>query len=100
MAVCTDLDKLVPASGDDDGVLGVRAEADARSPLGVALVGDGVLAVTEGVPELDGSVTRTGNDLAVVGGEADGEDVGGVADEAAGGSAGVEVPEAESVVPG
>ena len=26
---CTHLDELVPASGDDDGVLGVGAEADA-----------------------------------------------------------------------
>ena len=99
MVVCTDLDKLVPASGDDDGVLGVRAEADARSPLGVALVGDGVLAVTEGVPELDGSVTRTGNDLAVVGGEADGEDVVGVADESSSGGTGSKLPETQSLVP-
>lgn len=42
----TYLDKLVPAGGDNDGVLGVGREADARDPLGVALVGDGVLAVT------------------------------------------------------
>ena len=99
MVVCTDLDKLVPASGDDDGVLGVRAEADARSPLGVALVGDGVLAVTEGVPELDRPVARARDDLPVVSREADGEDIGGVADEAAGRVASVEVPQAERVVP-
>ena len=98
--VCTHLDELVPASGNDDRVLRVRGEAHARDPLGVALVGDGVLAVTEGVPELDGSVARSGNDLAVVGGEGDGEDVVGVADEAAGGDTGGELPEAESLVPG
>lgn len=96
----TDLDELVPASGDDDGVLGVRGEANAGDPLGVALVGDGVLAVTEGVPQLDGAVTGTGDDLTVVGGEADGENVVVVADEAAGGLAGGELPEAEGLVPG
>jgi hypothetical protein len=99
MVCCTDLDKLVPASGNDDRVLGVGAEADARSPLGVALVGNGVLAVTEGVPELDGSVARTGNDLAVVGGEADGEDVVGVTDESSSGGTGSKLPETQSLVP-
>lgn len=96
----TDLDELVPASGDDDGVLGVGGEADAGDPLGVALVGDGVLAVTEGVPQLDGAVTGTGDDLTVVGGEADGKNVVVVADEAAGGLAGGKLPEAEGLVPG
>lgn len=37
----------------------------------MALVGDGELAVTKGVPELDRSVARSGNNLAVVGGEGD-----------------------------
>lgn len=65
----------------------------------MTLLGDGVLAVAEGVPQLDGLVPRTGDDLAVVGGERDGKDVVGVADEAAGGGAGGELPEAESLVP-
>lgn len=95
----TDLDELVPAGGDNDRVLRVGAEADARSPLGVALLGDGVLAVTESVPELDGSIARTGDDLAVVGREADGEDVVGVADESSSGSTAGELPETQSLVP-
>jgi hypothetical protein len=66
----------------------------------VALVGDGVLAVTEGVPQLDGAVTGTGDDLTVVGREADGKDVVVVADETAGGLAGGKLPEAEGLVPG
>lgn len=96
----TNLDELVPASGDDDGVLGVGGEADAGDPVGVALVGDGVLAVTEGVPQLDGAVAGSGDDLAVVGREGDGQNIVGVADEAAGGLAGRELPEAEGLVPG
>ena len=66
----------------------------------MALVGDGVLAVTEGVPELDGSVARAGDDLPVVGGEGDGENVVGVADKASGGDTGGELPETEGLVPG
>lgn len=93
------LDELVPTRGDNDGVLGVGAESHAGNPLSVALVGDGVLAVAEGVPELDCAVAGTGNDLSVVGGEGDGEDVVGVANEAAGGGAGSELPQAESLVP-
>lgn len=95
----TYLDELVPAGGDNDGVLGVGGEADARDPLGVALVGDGVLAVTEGVPQLDGAVTGSGDDLTVVGGEGDGQNVVGVADETAGGGAGGELPEPQGLVP-
>lgn len=95
----TYLNELVPARGDNDGVLGVGREAHARNPLGVALLGDGEFAVTKGVPQLDAPVTGTGNDLAVVGRERDGQDIIGVADEAAGGGAGGELPEAESLVP-
>lgn len=65
----------------------------------MALVGDSVLAVTEGVPELDGLVAGAGDDLAVVGGERDGEDVLGVSDEPAGGLAAGELPEAKGLVP-
>lgn len=93
------LHKLVPATGNNDGVLGVRAEADARNPLSMALIRDGVLAVAEGVPELDGPVTRARDDLAVVGGEGDGENVVGVADEATSGGAAGQLPEAEGLVP-
>lgn len=95
----TYLDELVPAGRDNHGVLGVGGEADARNPLGVALVGDGELAVTEGVPELDGTIAGTGDDLAVIGGERDGENVVGVADETAGGGASGKLPEAESLIP-
>lgn len=95
----TYLDELVPTGGDNDGVLGVGAESDARNPLSVALVGDGVLAVTEGVPELDCSVARTRDDLSVVGREGDGENVVGVANESSGGGTGSKLPETEGLVP-
>lgn len=66
----------------------------------MTLVSDGELAISEGVPELDCSVTGAGNNLAVVGREGDGEDIVGVADKSAGGVAGGEFPQTESLVPG
>lgn len=78
----------------------VRAEADARDPIGVSLLGDGELAVTKSVPELDGAIAGTGDNLSVIGREGDGEDVVGVSDKTSGGSSGGKLPKAESLVPG
>ena len=95
------LHSLIPRGRNDCGLKSVGAEANARDPVLVCLdVGDGELAFSESVPELDRAVTRSRDDLTVVDGESDGEDVFGVADEAAGGDAGLEVPEAELTVPG
>lgn len=66
----------------------------------MAVLLDVILALSERVPELDRLVARAGNDLPVVGTEADGQNVGCVANEAARSDAGVEVPETERVVPG
>jgi hypothetical protein len=66
----------------------------------VALVCDGIFAVTEGVPELDRSIARAGDDLSVICGERDGKNVVGVADKSTGSLAGGELPEAQSLVPG
>jgi hypothetical protein len=76
---------------------------DAGDPPGVALAGaevtaDGVLALTECVPDLDGAVA--GGGVVVVNGEGDGEDVLLMADKAAGGDTGGEVPQVELTVPG
>jgi hypothetical protein len=77
------LNKLVPSAADNDRVLGVRAESYARNPVRVALLGDGELAVTESVPELDCSIAGSGDDLSVVGGEGNGENIVGVANKSA-----------------
>merc|ERR1711881_317967 len=96
------LDELVPAAGHDEWGGSVGGEGHAGDPLGVALglLDDGVLALTKGVPELDGLVAGSGDDLTVVGGESNREDILLVSHKAAGGHAGVEVPEAEGAVPG
>lgn len=95
-----DLDHPVPSGGDDDGVGGVGGEANAGNPLGVTLLGDGVFALSEGVPELDGLVAGGGDDLPVVSGEGHAEDITGVTNKSAGGDSGVQVPKAEGLVPG
>lgn len=66
----------------------------------MTLLGDGEFAVTKCVPQLDGSVAGTGDNLSVVSGEGDGEDIVGVADESSGGGTGGKLPKAESLVPG
>lgn len=66
----------------------------------MALVGDGELAVAERVPQLDGAVAGPGHNLPVVGGERDGEDVIGMADEAPGRHPRGQLPQAQSLVPG
>ena len=48
---------------------------------------DGVLADTQGVPQLDGLVARTGHNLPVISGEGNAENILGVADKATGGEA-------------
>jgi hypothetical protein len=66
----------------------------------VSLLGDGELAISKSVPQLDGAIARSGNNLSVVGGEGDGENIVGVSNKSAGGGTSGELPEAESLVPG
>ena len=66
----------------------------------MTLVGNGELAVAQSIPQFDRAISRARDDLTVVGGEGDGEDIVGVADEAAGRCAGSEFPQPKSLVPG
>lgn len=93
------LDQLVPSRADDDRILGVRAETNARNPIGVSFLSDSELAVTESVPELDGTIAGSGDNLSVVGGEGDGENIIGVSNEASGGGTGGKLPETKGLVP-
>lgn len=77
------LDQLVPAARHDDGVGRVGREANAGDPLGVVVLGDGVLALSKDVPQLDGLVAGSRHNLAVVRGERNGHNVASVAHKAA-----------------
>jgi len=94
-----DLDLLVPATRNNQRIGGVGGETNTADPFGVTLVFDGVLALTEGVPETDGLVARSRDDLSVVSGEGNAQNVLAVSDESLGGGSRVEVPETESVIP-
>lgn len=93
-----DLDDAIPTSRDNEGDLEVRAETDTADPFLVTIFLDGVFALTKSVPQVDGSVARTGDDLTVISGEGDGKDVFGVTNKAASGGATVEVPKAKSTI--
>jgi len=94
------LDNLVPTTGNNDGVGRVGGETNARNPLSVAIFLDVVLALTKSVPQLDGLVTGTRDNLTVVRGERDGQNIVGVSDETAGGGTSVQVPKTKSLIPG
>ena len=59
-----------------------------------------VLAIPESVPELDGTVARSRDNLAVVCGEGNRKDVIVMAHKAAGSDTSRQLPEAKSLVPG
>ena len=58
----------------------------------MAILLDVVLALAKSVPELDGPVTGARDNLPVVSGEADRQNITGVANETPGRRAGVQVP--------
>ena len=91
---------FVPSAGDDDGVRVVGREPDAGHPVGVTLLLDGVLALGKGVPQLDGLVARSRNNLTIVRRESNTQDILGVIFETAGGLTSSQVPETKSLVPG
>lgn len=64
----------------------------------MTILGDVEFAFTKSVPQLDGLVAGTGDNLTVIGGEGDGENIVGVADETTGGGTAVQVPETKGLV--
>ena len=51
-----DLQSSVPTSGGEVGVAFIGGVSDGGNPVGVVVLFIGVLAISEGVPELEGSV--------------------------------------------
>jgi len=95
-----DLDVFVPTARDNDGVLVVRREPDARHPFSVTFFLDSVLALSQGVPQLDGLVPGSGDNLTIVGGESDAQDIVVVVLETASGASSRQIPQAQVLVPG
>lgn len=94
-----DFDQLVPSGRYNNWILGKWRKSDTGHPLGVALLLDGVLANSQSVPQLDGSVASGRNDLTVVSRESDREDVLGVSNKSSGSVSTCKIPESEGSVP-
>jgi hypothetical protein len=100
-----DFEPAVPADADEIGLDSDAlafidgAEPDLGDPIVVVVGLSGELAVSEGVEEADFPFGACGEDLPVVRGEGDSEDLLLVSDESLGGLAGGEVPEPDVVVP-
>lgn len=65
----------------------------------MAILSDGILELTKSVPKVDGLVARTGDNLTVVSGEGDGQNILGVTDETTSGFTGLDFPETEGTIP-
>jgi len=61
-----DLESAVPASGGEEWSLLNWGVSDGANPVSVAVLFEGELALSNGVPELDGLVSTGGDDLSVV----------------------------------
>ena len=66
----------------------------------MVFIGDGVFALSKGVPQFDGLISGTGNYLSVISGEGNGVDILSVSLKVSDGVTGVQVPESHSGVHG
>lgn len=94
-----DFDLLVPTSRNDGGVGGVGGESDAGDPIRVSVFFHGELAFSQGVPQFDGLVSRSRDNLSVISRESNTQDILGVSDESSSGVSGVQIPESERRIP-
>lgn len=95
------LDEFIPTARDDDRVRRCRGESNARNPLRVAFVFlNRVFALAQSVPQFNRLISGAGDDLSVVHGERDGQDVFAVTDKSSRGCARVQVPQSQGTVPG
>jgi hypothetical protein len=94
----TYLNKLVPTRGDKDWVSRVWRESDSGDPFRVTFLGKGEFAFSKSVPQLDRLVTGRRNDLTVIWGEANRENIIGVSNKTTGGLSGSDIPKTKSLV--
>ncbi len=95
----TYLHDFVPSTADNEGSIHIRRETNAGNPVIVTLVVEGVLAETEGIPQLSGTVAGSRNDLTVVSAESNAEDVTSVTGETSGGGASGQIPQTKGLIP-
>jgi len=98
--VIPDLDGSVPRGRHNDWGLDVVVESDAGNPVSMWVRVDSEFTNTVDVPDLDVLVDGAGDNLSVVWGESNSEDILGVTDEGSVGGALLQVPESDGTIPG
>jgi hypothetical protein len=98
--VIPNLDGLIPGGGDAESGLASVVEAHNRNGISVLVLVNGELALRASVPDLDVSVERTSDDLSVISGQGNREDISLVTDELGDGPASGDVPQTDRAVPG
>jgi len=99
VGVVPNLDGLIPrGSHAESWLLGV-VESHNRNGISVLVFFNSVFALGAGVPDLDLLVETSSDNLSIVSGEINGENITGVTDELGDGSASLHVPETNAAVP-
>jgi len=94
-----DLNSLVPSTRNNDWVLGVWRESNTADPVRVSVLFNGVLALSQSVPQLDGLVSGSRDDLSVVSRESNAQDILAVSNKSSGGGSVVEIPQSQGSIP-
>lgn len=93
------LESTVPTSGGEEGVLGNWGISDAGNPIRVVVGFVGELAFSKGVPQLEGLISTSRDDLSVILREGNGVDFLGVTNKDLGGLSGSQVPKSDGLIP-
>lgn len=93
----TYLDKLVPTGRDDGGLRLTWRESHGGDPVGVGV--KGLNTLSNGVPDLDGLVSGSRNNLSRVLGNRNGQNVTVVSNKSSGALTVLQVPQTQSLVP-
>jgi len=99
VSVVPNLDGLIPRGSDTDGWLLGLVESNAGNGISVSILVNSMFALRSGVPNLDFLVQTSSDDLSVIWGEIDGENISLVTNKLADGSSGSHVPESDGSVP-
>jgi len=97
--VVPNLDGLIPRGGDAKSGLAGVVETDDGDGISVLVLVNGELALGAGVPDLDVLVEATSDNLTIISGKGNGEDISVVTDELGDGAAGGNVPQTNGTVP-
>lgn len=99
VSVVPHLDGLVPGGSDAKGWLFSMVESNTGDGISVHVLFNSMLALRAGVPDLDFVVLSSSNDLSVIWGKINRENILVVTDELGDGSSVAHVPESDGSVP-